>query len=209
VHCDLRAVNAVLNAVTWSMKISTILQCLITTHLGNISWIKRIRIMRRSEEIMKMKLLSLVILVNGIISTNCDDQSEQTFPNIKSQAQSDLEKQTFSIPQPSLDLDPTSLSESAPMIMSLPELQSNLEETDFARNFKMDFQITQPKLDLKPSFETDFESVGSDSYNKDSVSKSTEENQKAEEKPDRRKRESSQILTSEVLWQILSVVLVD
>ena len=59
----------------------------------------------------------------------------------------------------------------------------------------MDFQITQPKLDLKPSFETDFESVGSDSYvdddKKDSVSKSTEENQKAEENSDRRKRESN------------------
>ena len=59
----------------------------------------------------------------------------------------------------------------------------------------MDFQITQPKLDLKPSFETDFESVGSETYvdddKKDSVSKSTEENQKVEENSDRRKRESN------------------
>ena len=81
---------------------------------------------------MKMKLLkSLVILVSGILTIKCDGQSEPKFPNIKSQAQTDVD--TFSIPQPSLDLDPTSLSESAPMIMSLPELQSNLEETEFAR----------------------------------------------------------------------------
>merc|ERR1719350_2646315 len=39
------------------------------------------------------------------------------------------------------------------MIMSLPDgLQSNLEETDFAKNFPMDFSITQPQLDLVPSF---------------------------------------------------------
>jgi len=56
---------------------------------------------------------------------------------------------------PSLDLDPTSLSVNAPMIMSLPELQSNLDEPDFAKNFRMDFSITQPRLDLEPSFSTD------------------------------------------------------
>ena len=72
------------------------------------------------------------------------------FPSIKTLAKSDASD--FSIPQPSLDLDPTSLSENAPMIMSLPDLQSNLEETDFAKNFPMDFSITQPQLDLVPSF---------------------------------------------------------
>ena len=38
------------------------------------------------------------------------------------------------------------------MIMALPDLQSNLEETDFSKNFPMDFSITQPQLDLVPSF---------------------------------------------------------
>ena len=78
------------------------------------------------------------------------DSNSGDFPSIKTLAKSDASD--FSIPQPSLDLDPTSLSENAPMIMSLPDLQSNLEETDFAKNFPMDFSITQPQLDLVPSF---------------------------------------------------------
>ena len=77
-------------------------------------------------------------------------ETSRDFPSIKTLAKSDASD--FSIPQPSLDLDPTSLSENAPMIMSLPDLQSNLEETDFAKNFPMDFSITQPQLDLVPSF---------------------------------------------------------
>ena len=87
-------------------------------------------------------LTSLALVAGG---------SSNEFPSIKTLAKSDAND--FSIPQPSLDLDPTSLSENAPMIMSLPDdLQSNLEETDFAKNFPMDFSITQPQLDLVPSF---------------------------------------------------------
>ena len=88
-------------------------------------------------------LLTTLALVAG-------DTSSGDFPSIKTLAKSDASD--FSIPQPSLDLDPTSLSENAPMIMSLPDLQSNLDETDFAKNFPMDFSITQPQLDLVPSF---------------------------------------------------------
>ena len=87
-------------------------------------------------------LTSLALVAGG---------SSNDFPSIKTIAKSDAND--FSIPQPSLDLDPTSLSENAPMIMSLPDgLQSNLEETDFSKNFPMDFSITQPQLDLVPSF---------------------------------------------------------
>ena len=43
------------------------------------------------------------------------------------------------------------------MIMALPELQPNLEETDFAKNFPMDFSISTPELDLTPSFPVDVE----------------------------------------------------
>ena len=87
-------------------------------------------------------LTSLALVAGG---------SSNDFPSIKTLAKSDAND--FSIPQPSLDLDPTSLSENAPMIMSLPDdIQSNLEETDFAKNFPMDFSITQPQLDLVPSF---------------------------------------------------------
>ena len=75
---------------------------------------------------------------------------ELDFPSIQTLARSQAD--TFAIPQPSLDLEPTSLAATAPMIMGLPELQSNLQETEFAKNFPMDFSITQPKLDLVPSF---------------------------------------------------------
>ena len=43
------------------------------------------------------------------------------------------------------------------MIMSLPDLSPNLEETDFAKNFPMDFSISTPELDLAPSFPVDVE----------------------------------------------------
>ena len=93
-----------------------------------------------------MARLRLSYLLTTLTLVASDD-----FPSIKTLAKSDASD--FSIPQPSLDLDPTSLSENAPMIMSLPDdLQSNLEETDFAKNFPMDFSITQPQLDLVPSF---------------------------------------------------------
>ena len=93
-----------------------------------------------------MARLRLSYLLTTLTLVVSDD-----FPSIKTLAKSDASD--FSIPQPSLDLDPTSLSETAPMIMSLPDdLQANLEETDFAKNFPMDFSITQPKLDLVPSF---------------------------------------------------------
>ena len=75
---------------------------------------------------------------------------ELDFPSIQTLARSQAD--IFAIPQPSLDLEPTSLAATAPMIMGLPELQSNLQETEFAKNFPMDFSITQPKLDLVPSF---------------------------------------------------------
>ena len=75
---------------------------------------------------------------------------ELDFPSIQTLARSQAD--AFAIPQPSLDLEPTSLAATAPMITGLPELQANLQETEFAKNFPMDFSITQPKLDLVPSF---------------------------------------------------------
>ena len=98
------------------------------------------------------------VVTDGTGQNSDDDgvtksEPKSVFPSINTLAKSD--SHSFSIPQPSLDLDPTSLSVNAPMIMSLPELQSNLDEPDFAKNFRMDFSITQPKLDLEPSFSTD------------------------------------------------------
>ena len=90
-----------------------------------------------------MSLLTTIMLVTGETGDN--------FPSIRTLAKSDA-SDFSSIPQPSLDLDPTSLLENSPMIMALPDLQSNLEETDFSKNFPMDFTITQPQLDLVPSF---------------------------------------------------------
>jgi len=90
-----------------------------------------------------MSLLTTIMLVTGETGDN--------FPSIRTLAKSDA-SDFSSIPQPSLDLDPTSLLENSPMIMALPNLQSNLEETDFSKNFPMDFTITQPQLDLVPSF---------------------------------------------------------
>ena len=43
------------------------------------------------------------------------------------------------------------------MIMALPDLQPNLEETDFAKNFPKDFSINTPELKLTPSFPVDVE----------------------------------------------------
>ena len=78
-------------------------------------------------------------------------RSEDQFPSIQSLAGSD--SPGFSVPHPPLDLEPTSLSLSAPMIMSLPSnISQNIAETDFAKNSPMGFNITQPKLDLVPSF---------------------------------------------------------
>ena len=98
---------------------------------------------------------------------------ELDFPSIQTLARSQAD--SFAIPQPSLDLDPTSLAASAPMIMGLPELQSNLEETEFAKNFPMDFSITQPKLDLVPSFAI------IDEKGEDIVKKEDEEDEDEEE----------------------------
>ena len=98
---------------------------------------------------------------------------ELDFPSIQTLARSQAD--SFAIPQPSLDLDPTSLAASAPMIMGLPELQSNLEETEFAKNFPMDFSITQPKLDLVPSFAI------IDEKGEDIVKESTKEEDEKEE----------------------------
>ena len=113
------------------------------------------------EKIHYLILLSCYVILVATDGTgqNSDDdgvtksEPKSVFPSINTLAKSD--SHSFSIPQPSLDLDPTSLSVNAPMIMSLPELQSNLDEPDFAKNFRMDFSITQPKLDLEPSFSTD------------------------------------------------------
>ena len=94
-------------------------------------------------------LFSLVSVL--VIARACSDntQSDQ-FPSIKSLSQSSLT--SFPLPQPSLDLEPTSLARSAPMIMSLPQLEQNLAETDFAKNSPMSFDINKPTLDLQPSF---------------------------------------------------------
>merc|ERR1719278_220375 len=78
-------------------------------------------------------------------------RTEDQFPSIHSLAGS--ESPGFSVPQPPLDLEPTSLSVNAPMPMSLPsDISQNIAETDFAKNSPMGFNITQPRLDLVPSF---------------------------------------------------------
>ena len=78
-------------------------------------------------------------------------RSDDQFPSIQSLARS--ESPGFSVPQPQLDLEPTSLSVNAPMPMSLPSnISQNIAETDFAKNSPMGFNITQPRLDLVPSF---------------------------------------------------------
>ena len=78
-------------------------------------------------------------------------RTEDQFPSIQSLAGS--ESPGFSVPQPPLDLEPTSLSVNAPMPMSLPsDISQNIAETDFAKNSPMGFNITQPRLDLVPSF---------------------------------------------------------
>ena len=76
-------------------------------------------------------------------------EKDATFPSISSLVSDD---ESFSIPQPSLDLVPTDLAENSPMSFSIPSLQLKLDETDFAKNSPMSFSITQPPLDLKPSF---------------------------------------------------------
>ena len=87
----------------------------------------------------------MVVLVVVVVRT------EDKFPSIQSLAGS--ESPGFSVPQPQLDLEPTSLSLSAPMPMSLPSsISQNIAETDFAKNSPMGFNITQPRLDLVPSF---------------------------------------------------------
>ena len=101
---------------------------------------------------------------------------ELDFPSIQTLARSQAD--TFAIPQPSLDLEPTSLAATAPMITGLPELQSNLQETEFAKNFPMDFSITQPKLDLVPSFAI------IDEKGEDIVKASTKEEDDDEEEED-------------------------
>ena len=94
-------------------------------------------------------LFSLVSVL--VIARACSDNTQSNqFPSIKSLSQSSLT--SFPLPQPSLDLEPTSLARSAPMIMSLPQLEQNLAETDFAKNSPMSFDISKPTLDLQPSF---------------------------------------------------------
>lgn len=109
--------------------------------------------MEKIKFIIFLSTCTTLVVNDGPDQNSDDGVTKSNFPSINTLAKSDTN--SFSIPQPSLDLDPTSLSVNAPMIMSLPELQSNLDEPDFAKNFKMDFSITQPKLDLEPSFSTD------------------------------------------------------
>ena len=96
-------------------------------------------------------MLSLTLRLQVLAVMVMMVRSEDQFPSIQSLAGSD--GPGFSVPQPQLDLEPTSLSLSAPMIMALPSnLSQNIAETDFARNSPMGFNITQPMLDLVPSF---------------------------------------------------------
>ena len=96
---------------------------------------------------MLFSLSVSLVQVLVLVLVRSDDQ----FPSIQSLLRS--ESPGFSVPQPPLDLEPTSLSLSAPMIMSLPSnLSQNIGETDFAKNSPMGFNITQPRLDLVPSF---------------------------------------------------------
>ena len=89
----------------------------------------------------------VVVMVMMVMVVRTEDQ----FPSIHSLAGS--ESPGFSVPQPPLDLEPSSLSASAPMPMSLPSnIPQNIAETDFAKNSPMGFSITQPRLDLVPSF---------------------------------------------------------
>ena len=131
-----------------------------------------------------MEMLFVILISKLLLATADDSTPETQFPSIKTLSTSDTN--SFSIAQPSLDLDPTNLAQNAPMIMSLPELSSNLEETDFAKNFKMDFSITQPKLDLTPSFEIDFQHAG-----KERESKLTDE--KSESEPETRNKRDGMI----------------
>ena len=94
------------------------------------------------------------------------------FHSIQSLAKSEVD--TFALPQPQLDLSPTSLALNAPMIMSLPELEQNLAETEFAKNSPMSFNITQPTLDLVPSF-TIKGGNGEEYKNKEDVSEPVED----------------------------------
>ena len=89
----------------------------------------------------------MMVMVMMVMVVRTEDQ----FPSIHSLAGS--ESPGFSVPQPPLDLEPSSLSASAPMPMSLPSnIPQNIAETDFAKNSPMGFSITQPRLDLVPSF---------------------------------------------------------
>ena len=141
--------------------------------------------------------------VNTLMIVSAEDSSEvvkeatDNFPSINVLAKSD--SNDFSIPQPSLDLSPTSLSENAPMIMSLPDLQQNLEETDFSKNFPMDFSISTPELDLKPSFPVDIEAqvdaaVDKDSYSSDEEEEETEEKYKTEDKKEARHKRDGDLI---------------
>ena len=131
--------------------------------------------------------------VNTLMIVSAEDSSEvvkeatDNFPSINVLAKSD--SNDFSIPQPSLDLSPTSLSENAPMIMSLPDLQQNLEETDFSKNFPMDFSISTPELDLKPSFPVDIEAQVDAAVDKDGYSSDEEEDEEVEETEEKYKTE--------------------
>jgi len=136
----------------------------------------------------------LLLLIAGALGNEnrtevTKDNSE--FPSINILAKSD--SHNFSIPQPSLDLSPTSLSESAPMIMALPDLQPNLEETDFAKNFPMDFSIDTPELDLTPSFPVDVEQEVDAAVEKDGQEGKVYGNQEEpSDKTSKFKREASQ-----------------
>ena len=92
-----------------------------------------------------MVVMMMMMMVVRMVRT------EDQFPSIQTLAGS--ESPGFSVPQPQLDLEPTSLSVNAPMPMSLPSnISQNIAETDFAKNSPMGFNITQPRLDLVPSF---------------------------------------------------------